>query len=328
MIRHRIAALAAVTAVLALGACGTTEAPKKAAEEKPSGGPVSVTDSRGKQVKLDAPARTVVALEWGEAEMLASLGVMPAGVADKKGFATWVTSEKLDDSVKEVGKRGEPSTDSILGLEPDLVVLEDDRSAALIPTLEKYDVPVLVTKGADAAGGDLDRMREDLTMIAKAVGKEAEATALLDEFDAKLASAKAELADAGVKNAPFVMMDGFKDGNAISIRPFGQGALVSRVAEELGLRNVWKGKVDKMWGLGSTDVEGLTTIKDADVTFLYNASDGNDVFADGLNRNPIWKSLPFVEKGNVHKLTDGIWTFGGPKSCGQYADELVKVFTG
>ena len=36
--------------------------------------------------------------------------------------------------------------------------------------------------------------------------------------------------------------------------------------------------------------------------FFYNASDGDDVFADGLADNAIWKSLPFVKKGNLHKL--------------------------
>lgn len=325
MIRNRIAALTAAAAMLALAACGTTEEPQDAADE-PTGGPVTVTDSRGKEVELDAPATKVVALEWGEAEMLVSLGVMPAGVADTKGYGTWVTAEKLDKSVKDVGTRAEPSEDSILGLGPDLVVIEEGRGSPLVKKLEKK-VPVIVTKGADAAGGDLERMRTDFTMIAKAVGKQDQATQILDEFDASLKAAREQLAEAK-GGTSFVMADGFKDGNAISIRPFGASSLVSQVAGELGLKNAWPGKVDKVWGLGQTDVEGLTTIKDSDVRFVYNASDGNDVFADGLNGNPIWKSQPFVKSGNVHKLPDGIWTFGGPKSSAQYADALVKVFTG
>lgn len=83
-----------------------------------------------------------------------------------------------------------------------------------------------------------------------------------------------------------------------------------------------------MWGLGTTDVEGLTALQQEDIRFLYNASDGDDVFADGLAGNPIWESLPFVQNDQVHRLTDGIWTFGGPASCRQYLDELVRVFAG
>ena len=69
-----------------------------------------------------------------------------------------------------------------------------------------------------------------------------------------------------------------------------------------------------MWGLGQTDVEGLTALKDADVRFFYNASDGDDVFADGLAGNAIWTVAAVRQAGQLHKLPDGIWTFGGPLS--------------
>jgi iron complex transport system substrate-binding protein len=329
--RQGLAALAA-GALLLLGACGTTEEPttsspttSKEETSSSAAGPVEVTDSRGKTVRLEAPAKRVVALEWGETEMLATLGVMPVGVADTKGYATWVTSEKLDPSVKDVGTRQEPSVDSIVQLNPDLVVMEAERSSPLVAQIEKY-VPVLVMTGSDASD-NLNRMRKDFKLIAETVGKQDTADQVLKDFDTALQEGKQKLADAGAAGSSFVMADGWQEGNAISIRPFGQGSLVSQVAIAAGLKNAWNGKVDKVWGLGQTDVEGLTAIKGDDVRFLYNASDGTDVFAKGLKENSIWTSLPFVKAGRVHKLTDGIWTFGGPKSCEQYLDELVKVYT-
>ncbi|WP_236050855.1 ABC transporter substrate-binding protein [Nonomuraea cypriaca] len=69
-------------------------------------------------------------------------------------------------------------------------------------------------------------------------------------------------------------------------------------------------------------------LKDPDTRFFYNASDGVDVFADGLAGNAIWKSLPFVAKQQVTKLPAGIWTFGGPLSCEQYAEALVQAYAG
>ena len=53
-----------------------------------------------------------------------------------------------------------------------------------------------------------------------------------------------------------------------------------------------------MCGLGQTDVEGLTAVGATD-DFLYiaNDADGDDLFADGLADNAIWKSLPFVAGG-------------------------------
>ncbi|GGM23738.1 MULTISPECIES: ABC transporter substrate-binding protein [Micromonospora] len=326
MNRTRATVLVAALTALLVSACGTTEnAPAETPTSAAAGGPVTVTDSRGKAVTLDAPATKVVGLEWGEAEMLVSLGVMPVGVADPKGYATWVTAAKLDASVKDVGTRAEPSVDSIVALEPDLVVLGSDRGATLIDQLEKY-VPVVVTKGSDATD-NLGRMRSDLNMIATAVGKTAEAEKLLTDFDAAIADGKKKIADAGAAGKSFAIADGWKEGSTISIRMFGQGALVSQIGLQLGLKNAWTGEVDKAWGLGQTDVEGLTNLKDQDLHFFYNASDGGDVFADGLNSNAIWTSFAFVKQGNLHRMPDGIWTFGGPLSGKQYLDELVKVYT-
>ncbi|MFC3502472.1 ABC transporter substrate-binding protein [Micromonospora krabiensis] len=326
MSRTRFTAIvAAATAALLLSACGTTENAATGEAAATSAGPVTVTDSRGKEIMLDAPATKVVGLEWGEVEMLVGLGVQPVGVADPKGYGTWVTAAKLGPGVKDVGTRGEPSVDSIVALQPDLVVMEDDRGGALVAQLEKY-VPVLVTKGSDAKD-NLGRMRADLQMIAKAVGKTAEADKLLADFDAALADGRKKIADAGAAGRPFVIADGWKEGSTVSIRMFGQGALVSQIGIQLGLTNAWTGKVDEAWGLGQTDVEGLTVLKDPNLHFFYNASDDADVFADGLAANAIWKSLPFVQQGHVHRMPDGIWTFGGPLSGKQYIDQLVKTYT-
>ncbi|GIJ09651.1 ABC transporter substrate-binding protein [Micromonospora andamanensis] len=325
MSRTRVTALVAAATAVLLAACGTTENTAEPTASTPAAsGPVTVTDSRGKEIKLDAPATKVVGLEWGEVEMLVSLGVMPVGVADPKGYATWVSAAKLDAGVKDVGTRGEPSIDSIVALQPDLVVMEDDRGANVISQLEKY-VPVVVTKGSDASD-NLGRMRADLNMIATAVGKTAEAEKLLADFDAAIADGKKKIADAGAAGKPFAIADGWKEGSTVSIRMFGEGALVSQLGIQLGLTNAWTGETDPAWGLGQTDVEGLTVLKSPDLHFFYNASDGADVFADGLNSNAIWKSLPFVKQGNLHRMPDGIWTFGGPLSGKQYIDQLVNTY--
>ncbi|WP_089155895.1 ABC transporter substrate-binding protein [Micromonospora sp. NBS 11-29] len=325
MLRTRLSLLVAAATALLVAGCGTTEAPAATPSAADTGGPVTVTDSRGKAVTLNSPARKVVGLEWGEVEMLVGLGVMPVGVADPKGYATWVTAAPLDPTVKDVGTRGEPSVDSIVALQPDLVVMEAERGAAIVTQLEKY-VPVLVTKGSDAAD-NLGRMRADLTMIATATGRTAQAEKLLADFDAALADGRKKIADAGAAGQRFAFADGWKEGSTVSIRMFGQGALVSQVGIRLGLTNAWTGETDAMWGLGQTDVEGLTVLKDQELHFFYNASDGQDVFADGLAGNAIWRSLPFVRQNTLHKMPNGMWTFGGPLSAKQFVDQFVAVYT-
>ena len=309
-------ALAALAVTAGLAACGTTERPvepESRADAAKSATPVSVTDSRGKKVTLkDGPAKRVIALEWSETEDLVTLGVMPVGVAEVKSFANWNKAVKLDPSVRDVGNRGEPSVDSIVALEPDAVFVEPERGQALIKQLEKR-VPVIVVQGSDAKR-NIAQMKGNLRLIAKAVGKTAQAEKEIAAFDKALAAGTKELTAAGVDGDGFAMADGWMEGSSVAIRMFGKGSLMSDIAEELGLRNHWKGKADPMWGLGQTDVEGLTALKSKDVHFFYSASE-DDVFAEGLADNAIWKSLPFVKSDQLYKLDDGTWTFGGPRSC-------------
>jgi iron complex transport system substrate-binding protein len=325
--RSRTLTLAAVAAVgaLTLSACGSTETPSANAETS-SGGPVSFTDARGKTVELEAPAERVVALEWAEVEMLDTLGADVVGAADPKGYATWNASAELDADTKDVGFRAEPSVDAIMALDPDLVVLEADGGDALIKQMEKAGVPVLITTGSDASR-NLDRMREDFTMIAEALGKTEQAEEILADLDEDFEDTRADIAEAGNEGASFAMADGWMEGSNVSIRMFGQGALFSDVAEEVGLENAWQGKVDEMWGLGTTDVEGISSLKKhEDLTFLYSSSDEPDVFAEGLSKNAIWTSMPFVKQDRLHKLEDGTWTFGGPASIASFLDQLDGVF--
>jgi ferric hydroxamate transport system substrate-binding protein len=315
----RIPALVAAAAIL-LSACGTTETPAVQQPTETAGGPVKVTDSRGKTIELKSAAKRVVALEWGETEVVASLGVMPVGVADSAGYKIWDTVAPLDDSVKDVGKRNEPSVDAIVALNPDVVVMAAERDSPLVPQLEKY-VPVVVTKSSDASR-NFDRLREDVKMIAQTVGKTAEGDKLLSEMDAKLAEGKKALQ--GKAGNPFVMVDGWLEGSTVSIRPFGKGSLVSDTAEQLGLKNAWSGQVDPQWGLGATDIEGLTALTDPNTVLFYIASE-EDVFTTSLAQNPVWQRLPFVVSKKVYKLQSGTWMFGGPKSVGQIADQIKKA---
>ncbi|NED98167.1 iron-siderophore ABC transporter substrate-binding protein [Phytoactinopolyspora alkaliphila] len=324
-LRHAIMpALAA--AMLALSACGSSEEPADDDETTPqaqASEPITVTDARGEEVTLDAPAENVVALEWAETEALVTLGVMPSGVADVDGYSTWVgASAPLGDDVTDVGTRQEPSVDSIVALDPDLVIMED-RGNPVAEQLEEY-VPVIVIQGADASR-NIEQMKENFTTIATAVGKEAEAEQVLSDFDAALDDGRQQIADAGHEGEKFLMADGWMEGSAVSIRMFGEGSLVSDLGEELGLENAWTEGVDAEWGLGQTDVEGLADLPD--LHFFYSASDADDVFADGLSGNAIWESLPFVESGQIHKLAPGTWTFGGPASCMFIVEQFVDALT-
>jgi iron complex transport system substrate-binding protein len=246
---------------------------------------------------------------------------MPVGVADVEGYTAWVKSEDLDESVTDVGQRGEPSIDAIAGLAPELVVTTTDLSESAIAQIEEF-APVLVVRGANASDA-IGQMEKNLNNIATATGTEDEATELIESFDAKVAEGKAAVEAAGLSGTEFFMNDAWASSGQVSIRPFAQGALLAEITEELGMKNAWTGEGDADYGLGTTDVEGLTAL--GDVNFFYITSGDADVYQNELATNAVWTSLPFVQSGKVHRLADGIWMFGGPSSMNDYIDAVIAA---
>ncbi|WP_055696717.1 MULTISPECIES: ABC transporter substrate-binding protein [Streptomyces] len=325
MRRLLLTAAVATTAALTLTACGTTE--PAADDAKKSGGAITLTDGTGAKVKLDGPAKKVVGTEWNAVESLISLGVDPTGVSDVKGYKTWDTAVPLKNDPKDVGTRGEPSMDSIASLKPDLIIATTDLPAAAVKQMREI-APVLNLRPADAKN-PIGQMTDNLDLLAKATGTTERATKLKKDFEAKLAEGKKKLAGADLAGAEFAFADGYDVSNQVTIRPYTSGSLLGAVNAELGLKNPWKVKGDKAYGLGSTDVEGLTKLGD-DVHFAYIGNDGDKSstpFTDALAKDKVWTSLPFVKKGNVHRLPDGVWMFGGPESMNQYVDSVVAALT-
>ncbi|MFD5016035.1 iron-siderophore ABC transporter substrate-binding protein [Streptomyces chartreusis] len=327
MRRLMMTAAAATAAALALTACGTTEPAADSDDAKKAGEGITLTDASGTKVELDGPAEKVVGTEWHEVELLISLGVDPVGVADVKGYKTWDQAVPLKNEPKDIGTRGEPSMDTIAALKPDLIVASTDLPPAAVKQLRKV-APVLEVRSASAAD-PIGQMTKNLDIIAEATGTGERAEKIKDAFDAKVTEGKKALADAGLDGAPVAFADGYDISNQVSIRPYTSGSLIGAVNEQLGLKNAWKVEGDKDYGLGTTDVEGLTKLGD-DVRFAYIGNDGDKdstPFTDALAKDKVWTSLPFVKKGDVHRLPDGIWMFGGQESMGAYIDALVKELT-
>ncbi|GHB66948.1 MULTISPECIES: ABC transporter substrate-binding protein [Streptomyces] len=325
MRRLLLTAAATTAAALALAACGTTEPAADKTEKKSEA--ITLTDGTGAKLKLDGPATKVVATEWNEVESLITLGVDPVGVADVKGYKTWDTAVPLKNEPKDIGTRGEPSMDTVASLSPDLIVASSDLPPAAVKQLRKI-APVLGIKSADASD-QVGQMLENLDLIAKATGTTDKARTARTNFEAKVAEGKKALADAGLDGTDFAFADGYVTSNQVSLRPYTSGSLIGAVNEQIGLKNAWKVKGDAAYGLGTTDVEGLTALpKDVQFAYIGNDDDkGSTPFTGALAKNAVWTSLPFVKADKVHRLPDGIWMFGGPQSMEAYIDAVVDALT-
>ena len=314
--------------LLLLAACGTTDAPA-AAETTPTApaasGPITVTDGRGKEVTLDAPATKVVSLEWNTTEDVITLGVQPVGVADVAGYTSWVTAAPITGDPIDVGTRTEPSLESIAQAEPDLIIgIIGSVPESAIEQVEQI-APVVLLTGADASR-PIELMKENFDITAKLLGKEAEAAAVLADLDAAVAAAKQQIADAGKADAPFTLSYIYAEGNSFSLRMHGPGSQAIAWASQVGLTPAWTEAGDEGWGLSTLDLEGLTRLPEG-TEFGYWGNSHTDAPVADLADNTLWLSLDFVKNDRVHRMGVGIWIYGGPASAKQWIADIVGAVT-
>ena len=188
----------------------------------------------------------MVGLEWGAVENLVTLGVMPVGVADVKGYTNWVTAAKLDAAVKDVGTRGESSVDAIAALSPDLVITTTDESANSIAQFEKI-APVLVIRGADAANA-IPQMKTNLELIGSAIGKTDQAKQVDADFDKRWprASRRSPTRARPARASPWPTATSRAARSRSGCTP---RLALGAVLTEMGLKNGWTGAGDKDYGL-------------------------------------------------------------------------------
>jgi iron complex transport system substrate-binding protein len=190
-----VAPLAAVLA-LALGLAGcanpdNTDQPEAAPAATGGAFPATVPTKFGDVTVASAPTR-VVALGWGDAETALALGVQPVGASDwlqfgGEGVGPWATGRY--DAAPEIIGTLEPSYEAVAALDPDLILdtkssgdqKRYDRLSAIAPT-------VGVPEGGDSY---LTTSQQQLSMVATALGRTAEATALQEGLEKAFADARA-----------------------------------------------------------------------------------------------------------------------------------------
>ena len=203
LFNRSLCAAAAGVLTLGLAACGGEAVP--ASEPKASSEPIVLEHSQGETV-LDGPAQRIVVLDLGSLDTLNALGAEDSVV----GFSdTSVMPESLsefeDDKYATVGSIKEPDVEAIAALNPDLVIT-GFRSSSLTEELSKNFKTIDIT--FDFGDGFYEGLEYSTNLIAKAVGKEAEAKTELKEVADAIESAK-EKAPTD-KNAMILMTSGGK----------------------------------------------------------------------------------------------------------------------
>ena len=295
--------LAALTAALGLAACGDDDPSADATAAAPAAAgsfPVTIAHAFG-STTIDAGPPRVVTWGWGSADAAIALGTTPVAIpfqsygGDATGVLPWIR-EALETDGQEIptvlpDSAEEPPYEEIAAAGPDLILApysgvtkkQYELLSAIAPTVaypdEAWSTP----------------WRDTIAIVGKALGKDAEADALLADIDERFAAEAAEHSELAGKS-------------------------VAMVWDAAGTFYVYKKadpRVEATLSLGLTSAPSVDELCNGDETFYYTlsyeqldklTSDILVSFADDekLSKqflaSPQGRTLPQVKDGRVAEV--------------------------
>lgn len=259
-------------------------------------------------IEIPVKPQRIVAEEY--LGSLIALDVIPVGAPGLTIQNYYFKDELL--GVSDTGVYGKPSTESILALNPDLIITGNGESYEM---LSKIAPTVVIPYG------DLKNAHEELTYFGQLLGKEAEAETWLQNYEQQIAAAKAKVDEVIAKDASFSIMEDIDKVTYVYGDNFGRGG--QPVYQALGRKPpsaVADEIMKKQWAeLSAEMVESYAG------DYIIMTSDIRTV--EDFEADPIWGSLPAVKNGHLYVWPEERSWYYDPIAVLAQTEELVTWLT-
>lgn len=288
-----VAALLLALTVFALWGCGS---PGGSQQGERTDGALVVTDMKGREIVLDAPASRVVALTASDCEIIYALGAGDCLVG--RGEYCNYPEEALQ--VTEVSSGTETNLEQILALQPEVVVMNAmDQSEEQVEALEKAGIQVVIN-----AASTIEETYRSMEIIGALVGREEEASAMIDSMKQAFAEVETHRGD-GEERTVYFEVSPLEWG----LWAAGDNTFMNEMAEMMGLTNIFK-DVDGWAAVSEEQV--LQRNPDYIVTVAMYFGEGMTPTEEIMSR-PGWEELTAVKNGKLLNLQNDELSRPGPR---------------
>lgn len=221
---------ATTAAASAVPAAATAE---PTASPAPESAAISVTDMAGRQVTLDAPADRVVALTASDCEILYAIGA--GGTVVGRGEYCDYPAEVA--AVPSVQSGESTNVEQIIALKPQLVIISSmAQTQEQVASLENAGIKVFVSNAQN-----IDGVYSNIELLGKLVGRNDEASAVVDSMKTTFAGISAKVTGKGDKTIYFEVSP-----LEYGLWTAGSGTFMDEITTMLGLKNAFSDV--KGWG--------------------------------------------------------------------------------
>jgi iron complex transport system substrate-binding protein len=288
--------LAACTAAETQPPVQPTSAPTDTAA--PVSEAISLIDGRGVAVELEGPAQRIISLAPSNTEILFAVGAGEQ-VIGRDSFSDY-PAEAL--AITDIGGGfGELDIETLLSLEPDLVLSADIIAPEQNQALVELGLPVFVLPNPV----ELDGLYTNLDTVGALTGHPQAAAEAAAAFQARVEAVLQEVAAARDRPLVFYQLDS-SDPNA----PWtsGPGTFIDTLIKMAGGENVGD-SLDGAWA--QISVEALIALNPDVILMgdaLYSGLTSQDVAA-----RPGWDAIAAVQSGQIYEFDDNLASRPGPR---------------
>jgi iron complex transport system substrate-binding protein len=273
------------------------------ADAAPGVFPRTVTHARG-TTRLERKPQRVVVLDTGEIDQVLALGIVPVGMATPNGTVPSYLQPQLAGSTN-VGSLDGLRLEAVAALQPDLILGSQLRVDALYDQLSAIAPTVFSIRPGFP-------WKENLLLAGAALGEEAKATELLNDYQRRADAIRARFTQ-----PPTISLLRFMPER---IRLYGNLSMIGVVLSDVGLPRPANQDIDEL----ATEISP-ERISEADADWIFYSSYGpRDGTAEGsVVGGELWNRLGAVQRGTARPVDDEVWFLGlGPLGASRVLDDL------
>ena len=263
------------------------------------------TDDAGRQVSISKTPERIVSHVPPITETLFALGLGDrlVGVSDYCDYPEEAKSKP------SVGNYYNPSIESIVALEPDLV-LTDGHSDS-IKQLDELEITYLVVDPKD-----IDDIFESIELLGRATGIERTTRKLIDDMKREIESVQEQ-----VKDAPGVRVIYLIDATDLT-NPWtaGPGSFVDHLINMAGGENIAARAIGAWVQISIEEIVSA----DPEVIILPGKHGTAFTVPEVLENNPAWRETNAVKEGNIYVIDGDLVDGYGPRIV-QGLQELARI---
>ncbi len=279
---------------------------------------LNLLDDQGYTTSLSAYPERIVSLAPSATEILFAVGAGDklVGVTDYDNypydFAAWVQAGNMT----SVGDFKEPNMEVVASLNPDLILVSGGIQEDSVGTLRELGYKVLVLNPTN-----IDGVLKNIELVGKATGKNAEATALVNDITSRIEAVASKIATATSK--PKVYYEVWYDPT--SLWSAGSDAWQNELIEKAGGVNLF---ADQQLDYFQSSSEAVID-RNPDVILLPASGMGfGEPFwesLDAVKARPGWNTINAIKNNNLYEVDSDIVQRAGPRVA-DAVEQLAALF--